>query len=348
MSIQIGSGTAVTVNIASGQDDLADIATAVNQANTGVQASVLFDGSAYRLELVGATGAANAFTVSGTGGLAGLSYSSGASGLTQIQAAGDAQFQLNGVAVTSGSNTITGALGGLTFTLAASGSATVTVSQDVSALQNAADTVVTALNKVLQAINQNASYDPTSGAGPLLGDVNVQFLRTQLLNAISAPSAGGSGSGSGFSSLASIGFGITSGGTVALDDAAFKTAAQSNYADVAALLANAGTSSNSQVAIEDAALSKPGRYTVAVTENTIGSIIGIVNGQAANGANGDLSVNGNGPAQGLKLHIAAGATGDLGTVTVTQGLFGALSDITNSALANGSGVQGEIDNLNSR
>jgi flagellar capping protein FliD len=72
-----------------------------------------------------------------------------------------------------------------------------------------------------------------------------------------------------------------------------------------------------------------------------------VNGQTATGTNGDLTVTGDGPAQGLKLHIAPGATGDLGTVGITQGLFGILSDITNAALSSGGGgVQGEIDNLN--
>ncbi|HEX3860986.1 MAG TPA: flagellar filament capping protein FliD [Stellaceae bacterium] len=346
LTIQVGSGSPVTLNIASGQDDLADIATAINQANTGVKASVVFDGSNYRLELAGAVGAANSFTVSGTGGLSGLS-SSGASGLTQIQAAGDAQFSLNGIAITSGSNTISGAVTGLTFTLAASGTATVTVSQDVSALDTAADGVVTALNQVLSTINKYASFDPTSGAGPLLGDINVQLVRTQLLNAISSPTAAGGLSNSNYGSLASIGFSITSGGTIALDDTAFKAAAQADYGAVASLLANAGTPTDSRVAIEDAALAKTGRYSVAVTENNGGTIIGIVNGQAASGTNGDLTVNGPGDAQGLKLHIGAGITGGLGTIAVTPGLFSTLSNVVSTALTSGSGVTGEITNLNS-
>ena len=159
VTIQVGSGSAVTVNIASGQDTLSSVASAINQANTGVQATVLFDGSAYRLELTGPSGASNAFTVSGTGGESGLTYSTGASGLTQIQAASDAQFTLNGVAITSGSNTVNGAITGLTFSLAASGNATVSVTQDVTALDQAASNVVTGLNQVLSAVNQNASYN---------------------------------------------------------------------------------------------------------------------------------------------------------------------------------------------
>src|SRR5665213_3667102 len=81
LTIQVGAGTAVNVNVASGQSSLAGIATAIDQANAGVQASVVFDGSKYHLVLTGdATGNVNAFTVSGGGALAGFSYTSGASG----------------------------------------------------------------------------------------------------------------------------------------------------------------------------------------------------------------------------------------------------------------------------
>jgi flagellar hook-associated protein 2 len=147
ITIQVGGSTPVTVNVAAGQDNLSGIADAINQAHAGVQATVLYNGSSYHLALTSAaTGTANGFTVSGTGGLAGFSYSPGASGLTEVQAPANASFSLNGLAVTSGSNTVTGVVPGLTLTLAASGSATVTVAQDVSALDKAANGVVSALN----------------------------------------------------------------------------------------------------------------------------------------------------------------------------------------------------------
>jgi len=346
LTFQVGTADPITVNIAAGQDTLSGVATAINQANIGVQAAVLFDGTSYHLEFTGTTGAANAFTVSGSGSLSGLNYGGSGTGLTQIQTASDAQFSLNGVAITSGSNNISGALPGLTFSLAASGSATVTVSQDVSGLDQAANNVVGALNQVLGAISKNASYDPTSGAGPLLGDFNVEVLRSQLLNAISSPVTTPASSGGGQTSLSNIGFSITSGGSIAFDDTAFKSAAQTDYAAVASLLGNIGTASNSRVSVADASLSQPGRFTVSVTENIDGEIIAVVNGQPAIGSKGDVVVGGSGPAQGLKLHIADGATGDLGTVSVTAGLFSTLAGAVNSGLAIDSGIAGEIDNLN--
>jgi flagellar hook-associated protein 2 len=347
IAIQVGSGAAVTVNIASGQDTLTGIANAINQANAGVQATVIYDGSSYHLSLTGqTTGAAGAFTVTGSGGLAGFSYSPGSSsGLTELQAASDASFSLNGIPITSDSNKVSGVVPGLTLNLTATGSATVTVTQDVSALDQAADGLVSALNNVLQTINQNSSYSATNGAGPLLGDTGLQVLRDSLLNAINSPASGTAGTP--YNSLGAVGFTINKDGSVSLDDQTFESAAQSNYGAVAGLIAGFATADNANVAVQAIGGAQPGAYPIDVTANSAASITGTVNGQAASGSNGALVVTGPGPAQGLTLQIASGATGALGQVTVSQGLSGTLSSLVNAALANsGGGVTGEINSLN--
>lgn len=346
LSIQLGSGSAVTIDVAAGQSTLSGIASAIDQANLGVNASVVFDGSGYHLVLTGdSTGAANAFTVSGSGGLSSFSYTSGASGLTRTQAATDASFSLNGITVTSGTNQIANAVPGLSITLAASGSATITVAQDTSSLDHAAQQVVGALNGVLKTINQFASYSPTSGAGPLLGNIGLDVIRSSLLNAISAPGAA-IGQSAGFSSLASIGFGIASNGTVTLDDAAFQTAAKSNYSAVAALLGHVGVATNANVKVHDVGSAQAGVYAVNVTSNDASGIAGTINGEPASGTGGLLLASGSGAAQGLALQIAPGIAGDLGTVTVGNGLYGVLNDLLTRALATGTGgITGQIDSL---
>jgi flagellar hook-associated protein 2 len=348
IAIKVGGGSTVTVNIGSGSSSLSGIATAIDQAKTGVTASVVFDGSAYHLVLTGAvTGAANSFTVSGAGGLAGLSYSPtlSGSGLRQSQAATDAGFSLNGLTITSGSNKIGAVIPGVTLTLAASGSATVTVSQSTSALDNAAQGVVQALNGALGTINQETAFSATSGNGPLLGDVGLEVLRSNLLDAITAQSGA---AGSPYTSLSSVGFGITSSGTVSFDNSAFQTAAQTNYSAVASLLGAVGLASNPNVSVESLAATPAGSYAVAVASNSGDSIVGTVNGLAASGTNGVLTVNDAGsPLFGLALQIQPGVTGNLGTVTVSNGLFGGLSSLVNAALAGGSGsVAGQISSLN--
>ncbi len=347
IAIQTGSGPAVTINVPSGQDTLTGIAKAINQADAGVQATVVYDGSSYHLSLTGATtGTAGAFTVTGSGGLTGFSYGSGSSEMSELQAATDASFSLNGIPITSGSNTVAGIVPGLTLNLTASGSATVTVNQDVSALDQAADGLVSALNNVLQTINQYSSYSPSSGAGPLLGDVGLQVLRSNLLNGISSP-ASGIAPDSAYSSLSAVGFTINSDGTVTLNDQTFESAAQSNYAAVAGLLGGSVVADNTNVAVQAIGGAQPGAYPIDITANAGGSVAGTVNGQAASGTGGVLAVTGAGPAQGLTLQIASGVTGSLGEVTVGEGLYGTLIGLVNAALANGGGgVTGEINSLN--
>jgi flagellar hook-associated protein 2 len=348
IAIKVGSGSTVTVNIASGSSSLSGIAAAIDQANAGVTATVVFDGAAYHLVLTGdATGAANGFTVSGAGGgLAGLSYGVGASGLKQTQPATNAGFSLSGLSITSGSNTINSVIPGVSLTLAGSGSATVTVSQSVSGLDSAAQGVVQALNAALGTINQETAFSAVSGGGPLLGDVGLEVLRSSLLDAISAQTGA---AGSPYTTLSAVGFGITSSGTVTFNDSTFQSAAQSNYAAVASLLGAAGLASNPNVSVEGVAAAPPGTYAVDVTSNSGGAVTGTVNGLAASGTNGVLVVNDAGSLlNGLALQIQPGVTGDLGTVTISQGLFGSLSSVVNAALASGSGsVTGQISSLNS-
>lgn len=347
IAIKVGSGSAVTVAVAAGADNLTGVAAAINQADAGVTASVVYDGTAYHLVLTGAnTGNAAAFSVSGTGGVAGLSYGVGVSGLTLKQSPANAGFSMNGITITSGSNTINGAVSGLTLTLSASGSATVTVSQDASPLEQAASSVVSALNNVLSTIGQYSSYSQTSGAGPLLGDVGLEILRNNLLDAISGP-ATELAPGTPYGSLSAIGFTLSSGGTVSLNQQTFDAAAQSNYATVAGLLGATGSVANPEVTVQQVGGAQAGSYAIDVTANAGGAVSGTVNGQAASGTGGVLVVNGSGPSQGLALQIAPGATGDLGKVTVTSGLYGTLSSVVGAALASGSGgVTGEIASLN--
>jgi flagellar hook-associated protein 2 len=349
VSIKVGSSSAVTVNITSGSSSLSGIATAIDQADAGVNATVLFDGSNYHLVLTGnGTGTASAFTVSGTGGLAGLSYHAGASGLSLSQSATNAGFSWNNISITSGSNTISGVIPGLTLTLAGSGSATVTVSQSTAALDNATQNVVQALNTTLSTINQETAFTAASGGGPLLGNVGLEELQQSLLNSLTAQIGVGSAAGSSsYNSLSSVGFQITSGGTVTFNDSTFQTAAQTNYAAVASLLGAVGVGSNSNVTVNSIGSTPAGTYAVDVTSNANGTVVGTINGFAASGTGGVLVTNSSGSLSDLALQIEPGVTGNLGTVTVSQGLYGSLSSLVNSALASGTGsITGQISNLN--
>ncbi|HTV28414.1 MAG TPA: flagellar filament capping protein FliD, partial [Xanthobacteraceae bacterium] len=345
LTIQVGSGSAVTLDVASGQDNLTDIAATINQADLGISATVVFDGSTYDLNLFSnVTGAANVFTVSGGGGLAGLTYDGATKDLTLATKAQNASLSLNGISISSGSNTIQGAVNGVTFTLAASGSATVSVGQNVGPLVQSAQSVVQALNSALSTISQYSSYSQASGGGPLEGNVGLQIIRTDLLDAISSP---GTITNGGYNSLSSVGFGITSGGQISLNTSTLQSAAESNYASVAGLLGAFGTANNPNVGVQAVSGAQAGTYAVDITANSGSTLTGTINGQAASGSNGVLTVTGPGAALGISVTVAPGVTGDLGTVSVTSGLFGQLSSILNGALNSTSGsLVNELSDLN--
>ncbi len=73
LTLQSGSGTPATVSWDS-TDSLTDIANEINAANAGASASVLFDGTSYRLMVASTqTGTANATTFTESGDALGLS-----------------------------------------------------------------------------------------------------------------------------------------------------------------------------------------------------------------------------------------------------------------------------------
>jgi flagellar hook-associated protein 2 len=222
LTIAVGS-TSASISIDSTDNTLAGIAAAINSApnNPGVSASILTTTEGARLVLTGnATGAANAITVTqsgGDGGLASLTYdpAHGVTKLTQTQAPADANFSVNNFAATSPSNQVSSVISGVTLNLlattAANTPATLTIGSDTTGAQTSIGTFVTALNGLMTSIQSLTSYDPTTqSAGPLLGNATLESFRNQLSNILDQVK---SGNGGAATSLASLGITANTQGT---------------------------------------------------------------------------------------------------------------------------------------
>lgn len=198
LTIAVG-GSSASISIDSTNNTLAGIAAAINSApdNPGVSASIITASDGARLVLTGtSTGAANAITVTQSGGDGGLS--SLVTNLTQTQAAKDANFTINGFAATSPSNVVSGAISGVTLNLskasAAGTSTTLTVSPDTTAAQTSINAFIKALNGVLSSIQTLTGYDAaTQTAGALQGNATLQSFQNQLANILDTVTAGGGG-----------------------------------------------------------------------------------------------------------------------------------------------------------
>lgn len=220
-TIQVGSGTPTTINIGSRVNTLDQLVTYINGQNLGVTANVVNDSSGARLAITSnSTGSANGFTISAASGLT----------FTQATAGQDASLTVDGIPIDSASNTITGAVKGLTLNLvgaAPGGQVTVTVAPNTSAVSQAIASFVGAYNTAIGDVNSQYTVGANNQEGPLSGDSAVQMLQSMLLSAASY-----SGGGSGVATLANLGISMNNDGTLTLDSATLTNTVQNNFGAV--------------------------------------------------------------------------------------------------------------------
>lgn len=230
LTISYGDST-FTVEIDDTRNTLAGLRDAINNAegNNGVRATLLYEQGGARLVLTSEkTGAANAITVSQTGGDGDLSQFETAN-LTEMQAAQDAHIRIAGFDHFSETNTVAGAIDGVTLNLkAVSEGETVTldISYDTELQKSRVNNFITEFNKLQQQLMSLRSYNATTGSrGPLLGDALLRAIEDQIRQELSNPVAGLTGP---YTSLASIGITRQVDGSLKLDAEKFEAALEAD------------------------------------------------------------------------------------------------------------------------
>jgi flagellar hook-associated protein 2 len=231
-----------TFNVDSADNDttLASLSAAINSADIGVTASVLTDSSGSRLSLVsGTSGAAGQLTV--TASLA--DASSGNSSITfQTGEIGqDAKLTVDGVSITSPSNTVTNAIPGVTFQLLSASSTNpvpvqVQITNDTTDIGTAMSSFVTAYNAVVTDINTQEGNDSSGNPEPLYGNPTMSQLQSALSGALFTGAASGT-----ISNITQLGLTVNDDGTLTLDGNTFNSVLNSNFSDVTGFLQNTGS-----------------------------------------------------------------------------------------------------------
>ena len=264
LTFQVGSGTAQTVDVASGST-LVDYAKAINLAGIGVRASVITDSSGSRLSFVSQTsGAAGQLTVTGS-----LSDGSGnALTINQGQTGSDAQLTVDGVAVTSSSNTISGAIPGVSFQLVSADPAStvqVVIANDNSSIETAFNTFVSAYNTVAKELAVQSKVVSGSTAPPLSGTSTLSMLQQALSGAL----FGGTSTGS-IKSIDQLGITVAKDGTLSLDATTLESTLNSNFDDVVGFLQNSDSFGQNFKSVVDGlgSTSTKGVVYLAQQENT--------------------------------------------------------------------------------
>ncbi|MBB4642483.1 flagellar filament capping protein FliD [Rhizorhapis suberifaciens] len=236
LTLATSSGS-YAITIDSNNNTLAGLATAINDADAGVTATVVTDSSGARLVLKGGVGGSEAFTLSDSGDAdADLQRFTSTGGLTQVRPAQNATIVLDGVETSFASNTIVDAIPNVTIDLmkAIPGS-TITISEEqpTKSMRGLVGEFVDAYNglwKSLSALTV-AGTSETKG-GILASDYSIRQMKGMLSKLTSTPLAA---SGT-FTTLAQIGVQTTKEGTLKIDAAALDKALDDNAAAVTAMI----------------------------------------------------------------------------------------------------------------
>jgi flagellar hook-associated protein 2 len=345
LTLTVAGGSPITINVDSSNNTVAGIAKAINAQGGSITANVVTaaDGSS-TLVLKGKTGAAQAFTVSGSdtgsGGqsLSSLSYGGGATGgMSLTTAAQDASVTVDGVTVTRPSNSFDDVIPGVSMTLTGTGDVSLSSSVPTDAISQAVNDFVTAYNSLMSEVT-SATAAATNGGdpGPLHGNTSMRALKDQLAKMTTTPlTATGS-----IRTLAELGVGTNLDGTLSVN-ATQLSKMMTNYPnDVAAMFQTSQSSSSDQVIITNPTGSAAsGVYTVTGITAAVngGNATGSINGVPMNASSWNLTAaNGTG-ADGLALQILSGAP-DTVTITINQGLGGVLQTLANAMNNSSNGV----------
>ena len=231
MSVQVGSGTvenvvigaapsspaANTIYTGSGINTLSGLEGAINSAGIGVTASVVTnsDGSESLSLASGTAGTPGALTL--TSSL--LDSTAGALGYTASVAGKDANLTVDGIELTSASNTVANLIPGVTFQLLAP-SATesnntleqvqVVIANDNAEVESTVSQFVSDYNALVSGVNTQEGNTSSGSPEPLFGSPTLSLLQQQLLSGLNTSNPNGS-----LTSIAQ-GTGTTLSGTLSL------------------------------------------------------------------------------------------------------------------------------------
>lgn len=323
----------VDIVIDATNDSLDGLARAINAANRGVTASIVTDTNGARLVLKGQTGAANAFTLSvpggTTGGLERFAFGPGVTGgLTQAQAAQNANLMLDGVAVSRGTNSFTDLIPGVQIDLKkALPGAIVSLGalRPTAAIEQGLGDFVAAFNELMTIVKEATKAGVGTEGGPLQGDVGVRAMQRQLG---SLASTALTVAGDGPHTLAEVGVRTNRDGTLSLDAFRLQQALADHPDAVEALFNPSQWSSSAAVSINSTiGRVKPGVYTLTDLVPASGPTpaSGNVDGVAMTGVDTNLVAPAGSAALGLIVRVEAAASSV--TITVEAGLGGALKAI---------------------
>ncbi len=295
---QNGDVASVTIDISSGDNSLSGIRDKINDADMGVQATIVKVGTdQYKLVLTSETGENMSMEITvddddsddtDTSGLSQLAFNNSATNMEQVQEGINAEISINGLEISSSSNQIVGAISGVTLDINnASVGETIRleISQDKEGVKDLITDFVDKYNDMVYTITKYNEYNQdTDVAGVLFGESLLRSMEGEIRSIISSSIAGISG---GFNSLSNIG--ITSrvydastttldeddadferpdlAGMLVLDEYKLDEIIDDNFDVLGAIFAPDGNPTDTNVTyVTSSSQTKAGSYAVNITQ----------------------------------------------------------------------------------
>jgi flagellar hook-associated protein 2 len=223
-SFTLTSGGVTTTISSTTGDTYAVLAARINALNLGVTATA------------GSDVHGTSLSITSTDGTTPFTISEPSFGFTQSFAGVDAQLTVDGVPITSASNTVTGAIGGVSLSLSAAAPGVpvaLSVTTNVSQVSTAINQFVSDYNTAIGLVN--AQFSVASGSsteGVLASDSTVVNLQSSIEGALNYAATPAAGTTTTISTLRDLGITIGTGGVLSVDSATLNSALISNPSDV--------------------------------------------------------------------------------------------------------------------
>ncbi len=255
ITFKVGDGEWQTVNVGdfSSSATIAGLSAAINAAGLDVQAGILTNANGtQRLTLVSRVpGSAGQVAISSASTLADTTNAgvSANLGLKTVQDGIDATLMVDGVQVTSASNTVTNAIFGVTVQLLSTGVITsaqgtsapenvqVIIANDTTTIESAVKKFVDDYNTIIKSVNGQEGKDSSGNTLPLSGTTVLAKLQQGLQSAMSMSFGAGP-----VNSLVSLGITVNASadGTISLNVDTLSNALDNHFSQVASFFQDAG------------------------------------------------------------------------------------------------------------
>jgi len=322
-----------TITIDGENNSLEGLRNAINDGDYSVNASIINDGTNYRLVLTSKeTGQKSSVEITakdtsgsaipaGTG-LDRFTYSATTKNIEQTSAGQDAKIIMNGITISRESNEIDSVIQGVTLNINGETEigkkVSLTINRDTSKVEEKIKAFVENYNTTISKMNDLTKFNGTGQSNGILnGDSTIRSIQGMLRSVLNTPVNHIKGSIHSFSDLGML---TNRDGTLNLDAKKFAAALKNDMAGIADFFTASGRASDPFITFEASnTLTKPGTYPIEVTQlATRANLIGSPVASASPTVNADNDT--------FKIRIDGILSND---IVISQGSYTSISDLAN-------------------